>query len=198
MSDAMSMIVCSAPGDVRSICRSGPEHESLGVFLDAGSFGLLDDDGAGIQDVFGSGLDRAAESADIRLLKQDWPTHGAGNGEAQPQSGLVVWESSQYLDSLGPDMAQTSYAHLAAGDAISIVIRDRAARESLLWIICGYHLPSMGPVARAKREDLWATWLRLAGATRTTGRFLLEEEADAVDPGGEQDLTKRLRELYGD
>lgn len=103
----------------------------------------------------------------------------------------------QRVESFAAFDAAPLHAALAAGDAVSLVVGLPGVSRAA-WIICGYALPSMGPLRDCTAEDVVGTWRRLAGADAVAGRFLLEEPSDHFDPAVERSLTSRLRELYGE
>jgi hypothetical protein len=82
---------------------------------------------------------------------------------------------------------------LSAGRAVALLVRRDG--ESLEWVVAGESLPSFGLLGECSSHDLVATLAVLGGGDARDGRFLLEDP-----PGDEtdEDLTRRLRQLYGE
>jgi hypothetical protein len=162
--------------DLESVLSAGARHAVFGAFLDIGSFGSVIDVSPGqaaAPAMLGPALNQAAQGAAFRIA-----VHGVLAADAC-EAAAEGWHEL-----------------VRDGGIVALVILDAASRRVPVWLLAGSALPAMGDLGACKLEDLWHTWLKLAGGRSECGRFLLEEQ-DFRTPAG-QVLAERLRDLYGD
>jgi hypothetical protein len=88
---------------------------------------------------------------------------------------------------------------LGGSGALCLIVADGAGRSRPLAVLYGRSLPALGSIPACTVRDLRNTWVSLAGgAPKGGGRHLLHEQPEAWDPDLEQQLTQRLRQLYGE
>jgi hypothetical protein len=87
---------------------------------------------------------------------------------------------------------------IGARGALCLVAGDGSGRRPPLALLYGRGVPALGRIPPCTPADLAATCVILAGGRSTGGRRLLEEQAEPWDPRLEQELTRRLRQLYGE
>lgn len=92
----------------------------------------------------------------------------------------------------GEDSNRGWLDELSAGRAVALLVRRG---ESLEWVVAGESLPSFGPLGECSSHDVVATLAVLGGGCARGGRFLLE---DPPGDDADEDLTRRLRQLYGE
>ena len=192
----MNVVAFAVQHEIEDVLRSGFSHAIFGAFLDAGSYGRIRDVAPGrlgLEHLFGLDFDAAARASGVDLERARSPL--ALHDRARPR--LVLVEAPQETNPAGID-EDAWHAILAAGDTLALVVADLSNVQAPLWILMGHGLPVMGLVEPCSREDLWNTWLTIAGGVSGAARFLLEELQETHDPLGEQALGRRLRELYGE
>ena len=123
--------------------------------------------------------------------------------------------AAEVLDAARAVAAETGLPVTAAGDlggegaaglerrgggaALCLIVSDGAGRSGPLAVLYGRSLPALGTIPACTLEDLRSTWISLAGGTpQGGGRHLLHEQPEAWDADLEQQLTQRLRQLYGE
>ncbi len=87
---------------------------------------------------------------------------------------------------------------LGDGHAVSFIFADEAAEILPLALVAGFGIPGLGPLPACLHWDIWATWLALAGAECPAGRDLLAERPESASGVSEEELLKRLKQLYGE
>lgn len=88
---------------------------------------------------------------------------------------------------------------LAGSAALCVIVSGGAEKSRPLAVLYGRSLPALGTIPACTVGDLQSTWISLAGGTpKGGGRHLLHEQPEAWDPDLEQQLTQRLRQLYGE
>ncbi len=175
----------------------GLSHPLLGGLLDAGSYAQVVDLAASppaLEQLLGSELERVTKAAGVAVRRT---ADGTGaEGELH-----VLAEPVDLTQETGADLTWHDtkwHEDLAAGLALSFVLTDARGSRSPLWVLCGYDIPSMGPLASCTRDDVWATWLKLVGGSPAAGRSLLEEPPTELDPEDGAELLDRLQQLYGE
>lgn len=98
----------------------------------------------------------------------------------------------------GGGAGTTEIERIGARGALCLVAGDGSGRRPPLALLYGRGVPALGRVPPCTSAELAATCVTLAGGRHTGGRHLLEEQAEPWDPRLEQELTRRLRQLYGE
>ncbi len=172
--------------DLESAYQQDTRHRGLRRLLDAGSHCTVNGVAAGL-----AGVEEILAAA---AQMPSSPIHEAR--EVSGQDGLRIL--GEVLELGEAEEALTQWDELGGRVALCVAVGDQAGRRAPVAIIDAESLPSMGPMPPCELRDLQATWVRLAGGTPAAGRYLLEETAASWDPELEQQLTERLRQLYGD
>jgi hypothetical protein len=179
--------------EVRSL---GAAHPVFGAFLDAGSCGAVSDVGTGpqsLEDLLGLGFDAAATESGLSPRRGRWPCLPGEQGASE----LTIF-APRPAGEADEACLENWHLWLSAGSSLSFVLAAASGGSAPIWVLCGHRLPAMGEVGTCSRADLWATWLKIAGASRPDGRFLLDEPPAELDGPGAAALTDRLRQLYGE
>ncbi len=182
----MKLVVYPVLDDVRDVLRRGTLHPQLGAFVDIGSYGCVNAVTAGPP-----GMDE--------LLGDEFARACAAQSQPNGISGcpISIHPAAETVDAIRSSENEW-HSLLTGGNVVALLILDLPGSHAPLWVLAGNHLPVMGLMEPCTREDLWNTWLTLAGATVLNGRFLLEEPEITDDSVHEQALVARMRELYGD
>ena len=170
---------------------AGSSHPFVAGLLDDGSHcnvNAVPAGARGLEQLFDAALE-AASQAGVPARKID----SLAAPETSEPNGIRVFGKVLDLEE-----AANVVAPPTGPEALCVLLGDGAERVAPVAILLGRTLPSMGPMPPCLQEDLQATWVRLAGGTPSAGRYLLEETSSAWDPDVEQQLTERLRQLYGD
>lgn len=190
----MQVTVFCVAGDVAEVRRQGLLHPMLGAFLDGGSYAHIDGMLPSLDElsqIVGQTLKETAEAAGVTVY------HAMSHQRITVANSIQVVGKAKPLK-CGTDAPNVWYQILANGSALSWVIIDRSGHLPPLWVLFAHSLPCMGPIAPVAVEDVWATWIELAGGTPVSGRFLLEEPTSPFGSATEVRLIERLRQLYGE
>ena len=172
--------------DLEELKHQGMSHPTLGFLLKGGSYCDVEDIAAtaeGMTQIIHAARAAAAEAA-LPFTEVAAPALLPPGG-----NGLIL---------LGADPAPADLARVAEHAVLCLLVTDGAARLRPLAVLYGRNLPALGPIPPCTLRDLESTWISLAGGTPKDGRFLLHEQAESWDPQIEQQLTRRLRQLYGE
>jgi hypothetical protein len=165
--------------DVR---RQGASHATLGSLLNGGSHCTVESEAQGKAETFTSVRAAAARSG-LSLTEAADPASLPGG-----QDGLTL---------LGVEAAVADLVRVGERAAVCLFLSDGAARPMV--VLYGRGLPVLGSIPPCTLRDLESTWISLAGGTPPEGgRNLLHEQPEAWDPDIERQLTRRLRQLYGE
>jgi hypothetical protein len=191
----MSLLIAGLiADDLNSVMAEDRQDPAVGEFLDGGSAALITGisrQPAGFDQLIGSEFQSAAAAAGVRLRYSSSATEAVAEGiQIQIVSPLIaLTDSVQFRDPW--------WQHLSTAAVLSLLLFDRT-KPACLVVLFGHGLPCMGALSDCRLLDVWATWFLLAGGTPNAGSFLLQEPSSGVDPGDEERLLTRLRQLYGD
>jgi hypothetical protein len=172
--------------DLEEVKHRGSSHPMLGPLLDGGSYCTVDGVAATAESM--SEIVRAARAA---ALEAAVPFVEVTDPASLPAggNGLVLLVSVPAPADLG---------RIGERAALCLLIADGAAQSRPIAVLYGRSLPALGPVPPCTVRDLLSTWISLAGGTPKDGRHLLHEQPEVWDPQIERQLTRRLRQLYGE
>lgn len=165
------------------------DHPILGEFIDAGTHAFVREVPPGIdglKQMLGTALEKASSNIQFRRI----PPYLATPGIQVLREPALEENAKQSLNSW--------YEQLARGSIFSFIVVDIGKRLAPLWILFGYGLPSRGRIPPVAVEDVYATWVLLAGGKLSRGRYLLEDSQTGLEPDDEAILIERLRQLYGE
>ncbi len=179
----------TVPG-LGEVCQQGARHHLLGRFFDGGSHCTVHGVAVGAR-----GVEEILTAAGTTKVPSN-PIDGFPIRDVSGRDGLRTVVEVHDLDEAKDTLAQ--WDQFGDQAALCLVLGDRDGQRVPTVILYARCLPSMGPMPPCELQDLEATWVHLAGGTPDAGRYLLEEAAASWDPELEQQLTERLRQLYGD
>jgi hypothetical protein len=159
--------------DLEELKRQGAAHPVLGRILNGGSWCEV------------NGIPATAEGVEgiVEAVRA-----------AAAETGLPL----SLADDLGREDA-AGLERLGGSAALCVIVSDGAGRSRPLAVLYGRSLPALGAIPACTVQDLQSTWISLAGGTpKGGGRHLLHEQPEVWDPDLEQQLTQRLRQLYGE
>jgi len=191
----MSLLVVGLIADDLDVVKAdGRQNPSVGEFLDGGSAALVSGIGiqpAGFHQLTGSEFQSAAAAASVRLRYSSSAT------EAVPEDVQIQIVSTPAALTDSVKLKELWWQHLSSAGILSLLLFDRT-KPACLVVLFGHALPCMGSLNDCQLQDVWATWLLLAGGEPNAGSFLLREPDSGVNPSDEERLLARLRQLYGD
>lgn len=155
-------------------------HASPGALLNGGSHCTVES--AGPAEVFAAARAAAAEA-------------GLALTEAADAASLPTGQNGLTL--LGVEADAAGLVRIGERAAVCLLLGDDAGKPMV--VLYGRSLPALGAIAPCTLRDLQSTWVSLAGGPPLQGgRHLLHEQPEAWDPEIERQLTRRLRQLYGE
>jgi hypothetical protein len=175
--------------DLEEVTRRGAPHSVLGPFLNGGSFCTVDGIAAtpeGVAELL-TAARTAASEAGLPL------TEGAA-----PASVPATRDGITLLGDCSSDQDGANLGRIAGSAVLCLLVVDGATRSKPMAVLFGRGLPALGAIPSCTVRDLESTWISLAGGTTKGGRYLLHEQPEVWDPQIEQQLTLRLRQLYGE
>lgn len=177
----MEVIIASLTvRDLEEVQRQGASHATLGALLNGGSYCTVELEGTA--ELFAAARAAAAEAGLAFAESVDPAALPAGKG------GFTL---------LGVEAAAADLLRMGERAAVCILLSAGAGKPMV--VLYGRSLPALGAIPPCTLRDLRNTWISLAGGTPPQGgRNLLHEQPEAWDPDIERQLTRRLRQLYGE
>jgi hypothetical protein len=172
--------------DPDEVQRQGPAYPTLGPFLNGGTYCTIDDVAA-----TAGGPPAILRAARAAALEAAVPFAETADPASLPSGGnrLVLLVSSP---------APADLQRIGERAALCLLVAGGQTPSKPIVVLYGRHLPALGPVPACTVRDLASTCISLAGGAPQGGRHLLHEQAEPWDPQIEQQLTRRLRQLYGE